>query len=167
MSQAEWEAAYWRAWETYYSDEHVERVMRRAAATGNSVGKSALRAELVHRLDPDRDASTRSNAGFVRLKFRRDRRSGMPIEPALTFYPRFIAETLSKQVRWAWLWGRMYRRYQAIKRDPANRTYMDEALTPVADDESERLEIFQTGEAKAFVAQQQRIAAATTTGEAA
>jgi hypothetical protein len=52
----------------------------------------------------------------------------------------------------------MYRRYKAIKRDPANRTYMDDALTPVADDENERLEIFQTGEAKAYVAQEQRLA---------
>ena len=52
----------------------------------------------------------------------------------------------------------MYRRYKAIKRDPANRTYMDEALTPVADDENERLEIFQTGEAKAYVAQERRLA---------
>jgi hypothetical protein len=52
----------------------------------------------------------------------------------------------------------MYRRYRAIKRDPANRFYMDAALTPVAEDESERLEIFQTGEAKAYVAQEQRLA---------
>jgi hypothetical protein len=96
--------------------------------------------------------------GFVRLKFRRDRRSGMPIESHLVFYPRYLAATVWKQVRWAWLWGRMYRRYKAIKRDPASRTYRDQALTPVADDESERLEMFQTGEAKAFVAQERRLA---------
>ncbi len=156
MSQKEWEAAYWMAWETYYSDEHVERVMRRAIATGNSAGKvlfvlnwfiGSIRIERIHPLE----------CGFIRRKFRRDRRSGLPIEPALTFYPRIVAEMLSKQLRWAWLWGRMYRRYHAIKRDPANRTYMDEALTPVADDENERLEIFQTGEAKAYVAEERRL----------
>ena len=89
MSKAEWEAAYWKAWETYYSDEHVERVMRRAAATGNSVGKvlfvlnwfiGSIRIERIHPLE----------CGFVRLKRRRDRRSGMPIESALTFYPRYL-----------------------------------------------------------------------------
>lgn len=157
MSQKDWEAVYWKAWETYYSDAHVERVMRRAIATGNSAGKvlfvlnwfiGSIQIERIHPLE----------CGFVRRKFRRDRRSGMPIEPALTFYARHWTETLSRQLRWAWLWGRMYRRYQAIKRDPANRTYMDEALTPVADDENERLEIFQTGEAKAYVAQEQRLA---------
>ena len=76
MSQAEWEGAYRLAWETYYSDEHVERVLRRAAATKTSVGKTlfvlnwfigSIRIEKIHPLE----------AGFVRLKFRRDRRLGL------------------------------------------------------------------------------------------
>ena len=157
MSQAEWEGAYRRAWEAYYSDEHVERVMRRAAATGNSVGKvlfvlnwfiGSIRIERIHPLE----------CGFVRLKHRRDRRSGMPLEPALVFYPRYLAGIFVKQAKWLWLWGRMYRRYQAIKRDPNRLSYMDEALTPVGDDEDEHLDLFQTGEAKAYVAQERRLA---------
>ncbi len=157
MSQAEWEGAYRRAWEAYYSDEHVERVMRRAAATGNSVGKvlfvlnwfiGSIRIERIHPLE----------CGFVRLKHRRDRRSGMPLEPFLSFYPRYLAGIFVKQAKWLWLWGRMYRRYQAIKRDPDRRSYMDEALTPVGDDEDAHLDLFQTGEAKAYVAQERRLA---------
>ena len=114
MSREEWEGAYRLAWETYYSDEHVERVLRRAAATKVSVGKTlfvlnwfigSIRIEGIHPLE----------AGFVRLKFRRDRRPGFPIEPALTFYPRFLVETVSKQVRWLWLWGRMRRLYKSIR----------------------------------------------------
>ena len=63
--------------------------MRRALATGNSAGKvlfvlnwfiGSIRIERIHPLE----------CGFVRRKFRRDRRSGMPIEPALTFYPRHL-----------------------------------------------------------------------------
>jgi hypothetical protein len=96
----------------------------------------------------------------MRLKRRRDRRSGMPIEPALTFYPRYLADLAVKQLRWLWLWGRVYRRYQAIKRDPARRDYMDQALTPVEDDENERLDMFQTGEAQAYVAEERRLAKA-------
>jgi hypothetical protein len=166
MSQAEWEGAYRKAWETYYSDEHVERVLRRAAATKTSVGKTlfvlnwfigSIRIEKIHPLE----------AGFVRLKWRRDRRSGFPIEPALTFYPRFIAETVSKQLRWMWLWGRTRRLYKAIRFGKDRYEYMDESLTPVLDDEIETHTMFDTAEAKAFVAQQKRIAAATTTGEAA
>ncbi len=166
MSKAEWEEAYRTAWETYYSDDHVERVLRRAAATKTSVGKTlfvlnwfvgSIRIEKIHPLE----------AGFVRLKYRRDRRSGFPIEPALTFYPRFIAETISKQLRWAWLWGRTRRLYKSIRFGKSRYEYTDESLTPVLDDEVETHAMFDTVEAKAFVAQQKRIAAATTTGEAA
>jgi len=159
MSKEEWQRTYWRAWELYYSDEHVETVMRRAAATGNSVGKvlfvlnwfiGSIKIERIHPLE----------CGFMRLKRRRDRRSGMPIEPALTYYPRYLSELAWKQVRWLWLWGRVHRRYKAIKRDPARLQYMDQALTPVEDDENERLDMFQTGEAQAYVAQERRLAKA-------
>ena len=134
-------------------------MLRRAAATKTSVGKTlfvlnwfvgSIRIEKIHPLE----------AGFVRLKFRRDRRSGFPIEPALTFYPRFIAETIAKQVRWAWLWGRTRRLYKSIRFGKGRYEYMDESLTPVLDDEVETHAMFDTAEAKAFVAQQKRIAAA-------
>ncbi len=154
MSKAEWEQAYWDAWETYYSDEHAERIMRRAAATGNSVGKTlfivnwfvgSIRIERIHPLE----------CGFVRLKFRRDRRPELPVEPALRFYPRFLAETVWKQARWLWLWGRQYGLYRKIRRDPNRRAYMDQALTPVLEGESagER-EMFGSTEAKAYVARE-------------
>src|SRR3954465_3794276 len=42
MSREAWEGAYRLAWETYYSDEHVERVLRGGAATKVSVGKTLL-----------------------------------------------------------------------------------------------------------------------------
>jgi hypothetical protein len=156
MTRREWECAYWEAWETYYSDEHAERVLRRAAATGISVGKTlfilnwfvgSIRIERIHPLE----------CGFVRLKVRRDRRSGLPIEAAWTFYPRYWAETLAKQARWLWLWGRQYRLYRAIKRDPGRRAYLDEALTPVLDDETESRALFQTQQAKAYVARERHL----------
>src|SRR3954471_16357284 len=102
MSREDWDRAYLTAWDTYYSDEHVETVLRRAAATNVSVGKTmfvlnwfigSIRIEGIHPLE----------AGFVRLEHPRGRRPTLPIEPALTFYPRYIGELVSKQVRWLWL----------------------------------------------------------------
>jgi hypothetical protein len=156
MTRPEWEQAYWDAWDTYYSDEHAERILRRAAATGNSVGKTlfilnwfvgSIRIERIHPLE----------CGFVRLKFRRDRRSGMPIESRLAFYPRFLAEVVSKQARWLWLWGRQYRLYRSIKGDPQRKAYLDQALTPVVDDDEDGREMFGTVEAKAYVARAKRL----------
>jgi hypothetical protein len=156
MSQAEWEEIYQEAWDTYYSQEHIERILRRAAATKNSVGKTlfivnwfigSTRIERIHPLE----------CGFVRLKFRRDRRPGLPIEPAWRFYPRYLAESATKQARWLWLWGKQYKLYHAIKKDPNRRNYMDDALTPVHEDEITR-EMFNTDEAKAFVAREKHMA---------
>ena len=39
MSREVWEATYWAAWKSYYTQEHMETLMRRAAATGLSLGK--------------------------------------------------------------------------------------------------------------------------------
>jgi hypothetical protein len=40
MSRDEWRETYRKAWETYYTDEHVETVLRRCIATGTSPGKT-------------------------------------------------------------------------------------------------------------------------------
>ena len=157
MSQAEWEEAYRDAWATYYSDEHVERILRRAAATRNSVGKTlfivnwfigSIRIEHIHPLE----------CGFVRMKYRTDRRSGLALESPLAFYPRFLAETVSKQARWLWLWGRNYGLYRRIRYGAKRHEYMDDALTPVLDDEIATHEMFNTDEAKAFVAREKHMA---------
>ncbi len=101
MSREEWERVYRRAWDRYYTMEHIKKVFRRAAANPATRArisvfnlmyltvwfKSALYIEGIHALE----------TGFFRLKFRRDRRPSLPIEPAWIFYPRFAVETLVKQ----------------------------------------------------------------------
>src|SRR5215469_15717363 len=41
MTRVQWEEAYRTAWTRYYSPEHIERLLRRAAATGGSVSRLA------------------------------------------------------------------------------------------------------------------------------
>jgi hypothetical protein len=156
MSRGDWEQVYRSAWETYYSTEHMETVLKRAMATGTSPGKAVLfmtwfkgciGIERIHPLE----------GGFVRLKFRRDRRSGLPLESALLFYPKYLVEILVKQVRWISLYARLYYIYREIKRDPHCHEYTDLALTPVADDEIETRELFQSEAAQAYLGQKQRL----------
>ena len=156
MSKAEWEGVYRAAWETYYTDEHIETVLKRAMATGVSPGKAlflivwfkgCIGIEGIHPLE----------GGFLRLKFRRDRRSSVPRESPLIFYPRAAAELIWKQVRWAHLYLRLYRMYGKLKKDPRRGEYMDLALTPVTDDEVETMEMFQSAGAQAFVGRIQRV----------
>jgi hypothetical protein len=142
MSKAEWERAYRLAWETYYTPEHMATVMRRAAATGISPGKmmfllmwfwGCVTIEKVHPLE----------GGYLRRKVRTDRRPGMPIEPALLFWPKYLGGLVAKHVRIAGMVWRMARVRRAIKRDPNRRAYTDTALTPASAADLDDLEMFQ------------------------
>ncbi len=156
MSREEWARAYQMAWDNYYTPEHVETVLRRAVATGASGGntlflvtwfKGCTHIENVHPLE----------GGFLRMKYRRDRRSELPLEPVWAFYPKYWLETVSKQVRWVSMYVKLRLIYLAIKKDPNKKSYMDQALTPVADDETETLEMFNNAGAQAFVSQKKRL----------
>lgn len=129
MSKEEWEGVYKDAWARYYTDAHVETVLRRAKACGLSTKKildamtifsGASRIEGVHPLQ----------FGFVRYKVRTQRRSGMKIINPLVYYPWRAFDFLKVVGKWASL----YRRYSAIRKlvekDPAGAHYMDEALAP-------------------------------------
>ena len=155
MSKAEWECAYKLAWDTYYSWRHIETVMRRAAATGSNVGKIKTYAlyfkgyhpiEHVHPLE----------GGVLRLKDRHERRPHLPVEPAWLFYPRYFVQTSVKAVRWATLAIRLEWLARKVKSDPQRLKYMDQALTPVAD-EVENLELYKTRFSQAFLDQRRHI----------
>lgn len=146
MSAAEWRGIYDRAWDLYYTPDHVERVMRRAAACGNSVGKVLLYClwlygcktfEGVHPLE----------GGLIRRMYRRDRRPGMPVESPLAFYRRWIGHLVRSQSGILRLWWRYIRLRRRINADPNRRAYTDLALTPVADDGADALALFNTGDA--------------------
>ena len=129
MSKETWERVYDDAWARYYSDEHVETIMRRAVVSGISKSKifdgvtmfsGAPRIEGVHPLQ----------FGYVRRKVRTARRHGMPIVNPLIFYPWRAFDLVTTMGRWLQL-VRRYRRIQArVEADPARMSYMDEALTP-------------------------------------
>ena len=97
MSGAEWQALYRGAFDLYYSPEHIERLLRRAKASGikpvrlvNHVLQFyfTFRQEKVHPLQ----------GGFFRRKLRRQRRPGLPIESPLVFYPRRVWEVAATHV---------------------------------------------------------------------
>jgi hypothetical protein len=79
---------------------------------------------------------------LLRLKHPSELRPGLkPVHPLL-FWPRFAWETFSKHMKLAGVILKMSYAAFKIARDPASKTYMDQALTPVEDNEEERLELF-------------------------
>ena len=68
--------------------------------------------------------------GLLRRKYRKDRRSGFPIESPMVFYPRYLWETIIRSVRLFTLFRRYKRILARVEATPAKHTYMDVALTP-------------------------------------
>jgi radical SAM superfamily enzyme YgiQ (UPF0313 family) len=160
MSNDELQAIYYKAWDLYYSPEHVERVIRRTKLWNydsyNMMAKlfsfyEAIKLENVHPLE----------SGVLRRKYRLDRRSGMPIESPLSFYPRYGWEVLSKHVRLAAMHWQFRRILKRVERDTGS--YDDVAMMPVQEDEFDALEMFTvTPAARSAVDKQRRRKPATT-----
>ena len=150
MSREEWESAYAQAWVNYYSDDHVETVLRRCVATGTSPGKTMMylvwfrAGTLIEKVHP-------IESGYIRLKFRRDRRPSLPMESAWTFYPKYLTETFWKQIRWVSIYLSYYRILKKVTSDQQKLKYTDLAITPVTEDEIEDRELFQSAEAQAYL----------------
>jgi pyruvate-formate lyase-activating enzyme len=140
MSPAQWTKAYRDAYSRYYSDEHVETILKRAAATGLRMNKvadvmtafsSAARIEGVHPLQ----------CGIVRRKVRTSRRHGLPVVNPLIFYPVRAVEFVSVVAQWLTVGWRYHRIKKRIIEDPASKTYVDDATRPVSIDEMENDEL--------------------------
>jgi len=130
MSKETWEEVYRDAWARYYSDEHVETIMRRAFVNGlhmSRVGNAltvfsgANRIEGVHPLQ----------FGVVRRKVRTQRRYGMPIVNPIIFYPWRAYDFLKGAAQWGLLVSRYRRLRKQIQSDPNGRSYVDESLRAV------------------------------------
>jgi radical SAM superfamily enzyme YgiQ (UPF0313 family) len=155
MTADEWMNAYRTAWGIYYTDEHLETIIRRAYATGINLRSlrtvlfwfsSAVPIENLHPLQ----------WGIFRMKYRRDRRSGLPLEPIVPFYARYAADVTRKLVMAAKRWRHLTKIIERVEADPAAKFYMDEALTAVAEEDSEHMELYTQNEAARVAVERER-----------
>jgi pyruvate-formate lyase-activating enzyme len=159
MTGPDWQAAYDRAWHLYYSREHIETLIKRSIASGINPARltsmiftfyASHAFEKVHPLQ----------SGVFRRKLRKQRRSGLPRENPLIFYPRRAREILSgylPALRFLWKVNRL--RHQLTK-DPATRHYTDIAITPLENELSEPLELYEATEGARQAAARARVRAA-------
>jgi radical SAM superfamily enzyme YgiQ (UPF0313 family) len=159
MSRKAWEEIYREAWRIFYSDDHIRTVQKRAASIGMSPVK-LLNFQIWFKGSIDIEGVHPLESGYLRMKSRRDRRPGFPIEPALLFYLRYGLETLVKLGRWAWLWGKHGSHALSVRwqRESLFGTYTDQAMTAVGEDETETLDLFKSRDAAGFLAHQKKMA---------
>jgi hypothetical protein len=143
MTTGQWTKLYRDTWKEFYTPEHMETVLRRAAATGVSVDNMMVLLLWFHfcivyeKIDP-------LQGGYFRRKYRRDRRPTLQVESRLRFYSHFAASVIYKHVKIAQLAWRFHRFKERLKRDTAARRYTDVALTPDTETDTGALEMMLT-----------------------
>ena len=119
--------------------------MRRAHATGINIRSlmpvlmwfsSAVKIEELHPLQ----------WGIFRVKHRKDRRPGLPLESPLSFYAGYAAETARKAVKLVRRWRHLKSIVAKIEADPHAKSYQDDALIPVGEEDAEHMELYTQSE---------------------
>jgi len=132
MTSDDWQTVYRQAWDLYYSAEHIETILRRAKASGikpvrllNHILQFYFTfiQENVHPLQ----------GGYFRRKLRRQRRSALPRENPLVFYPRRVREVFETHVKLAGFYLYLHRIRRRVERDL--NPYTDLALTALDDEQ--------------------------------
>ncbi len=143
MSRAEWQQTYRMAWKQYYTFDHFETLMRRAAAKGQSVVKvmffllcfyGSISFEGIHPLE----------GGAFRRKVRSMRRPGMPKESPFIFYSRRLWEFFTKPIQWGLLGWKLNQIRRRVENDSKKLEYTDLALTPSTENSDQELDLTNT-----------------------
>jgi radical SAM superfamily enzyme YgiQ (UPF0313 family) len=132
LSKCQWEKAYRDAWDKYYTLDHMKTIMRRSVATDSNPGNMVTLLAwfylcfALERTDP-------LQGGYLRRKYRKDRRPMFPRENIFKFYSHYLGGLISKHFKIAGLIIRLGRFRRQLKRDPHAGNYTDSAIAPFQD----------------------------------
>ena len=142
MSDAEWEEAYRAAWNAYYTPEHIRTILKRAAAIPNGRPKQITSTIMWFKLMIEHEGVHPLEGGAFRLMSRRDRRHGLPLEPALVFYPRYWGGMVVKATKYLKFFLGTRRILKEVLEAPDRFAYSDLAIAPPREDEFEVLSLY-------------------------
>jgi radical SAM superfamily enzyme YgiQ (UPF0313 family) len=162
MTDDELLGIYNRAWDLYYSPEHVETVLRRAKHWGYDPHNMMWKLLTFH-APPLLERVHPLEGGLFRRKYRRDRRPGMPRENPFAFYARYGWEIAVKHARFARLYWQYRTTFKRVLSD--HRPYTDTAMAPVQASDVDVLDMFKTTAGARAAADRQRRRAAAAAAE--
>lgn len=146
MSAEELRAIYYRAWDLYYSREHVATMMRRAKLWCGKPERlmrkvlafyGCIKVERKHPLE----------GGVLRRKYRRERRPGLPLENPLVFYSGYLGDLVRKGGRSLRLFWQLWRDLKQVEREPPGASDRDIAMQPVDADDMDQFDMYTATEA--------------------
>ena len=113
MSDEELQQSYHRAWEAYYTPEHLETVLHRAKIRGYDPWNMVMKMISFH-APPKLERVHPLDGGLWRRKYRIDRRPGLPIENPVVFHTKFWLQKALGYTRFAWLFFNSWRIYKRV-----------------------------------------------------
>jgi hypothetical protein len=156
MTRKEWTAIYKEAWGLFYSKEHMRTLLRRTAATGGPM-TSMVKLLVNFSVTVGLEGLHPLQSGVLRLRHPSERRPGLPVESVFFFWPRLGWDTVRKTATTLVALSKLAASAISAARDPNRYRYMDQALTPVSDDDSSLDLMTKTGGAQAAVAHIKRV----------
>src|SRR5579871_5276945 len=142
MSDREWEESYKAAWDTFYSPDHIRTILKRAAQIKNGRPKQIFSTMMWFKLMIDHEGVHPLEGGAFRLKYRRDRRSGLKLESPFVFYPKYWGGIAVKAWKYASFFLKTRRVLNEVLNAPDRWTYSDLAIEPPKADEFENLSLY-------------------------
>ena len=130
MSDAEWEQAYDEAHASFYTWEHMERVLKRMIAMGSGKKLTTVNRLMAYREAVRLEKCAKLESGYLRIKRRRQRRPDLPRENPLAFYPKYWSHLLWSISHQIATYVRLRMILRRILNDPKRRDYRDAAIAP-------------------------------------
>jgi len=139
MSDADWEWAYNEFHRRYYTFEHMETILRRMVALGSGRKIATINRLVAYRESVRVENVSMVESGYLRIRRRRQRRSGMARESALAFYPWHWFLTVRSAAVFTATYLRLKAIMRRIEKDPNRFAWRDAAITPAADSANDDL----------------------------
>jgi hypothetical protein len=134
MSDEDWDWVYREFHARYYTFAHMETILRRMVAVGSTRRMTTINRLVSYREAVMAEGVSMLESGYVRVRSRRQRRSGLGIENPLIFYPWHAFKTLRGIAAYVSTSLRLWAILRRIDADPKRSEYRDAALTLARDD---------------------------------
>ncbi len=129
MSDREWEEAYVAAHRSFYSWEHMNRVMKRMVALRSHKPRMTVNRLLGYREAVRVEGVAKLESGVFRIRRRRQRRHGLPVESPLVFYSKHWFRTGAALARMWATYMRLTLMMRRALRAPDRLAYTDAAIS--------------------------------------
>ena len=128
MSDQELDKTFIEIYESFYSYGHMVTILKRVFGLGSNKRYSTVEQLLFLGVQSRLHGIHSLDLGALRYKTRNSRRPGLPREPALLFYPKYILGTLTKSFIFIYYMLRLTRTMKRLWKDPASMEYTDSAI---------------------------------------